>query len=107
MHGVDILMHATASEGSGRLTPVNANQLSAIAPAWLTFEGGSQYSGLSIRTLQNYAAANYIRTSNVIAPGATRGRRLIDRASLDEFLEAGVGAPPAVLVMNRNRRDAS
>jgi hypothetical protein len=78
----------------------STNQINAIAPAWLTFEGGSQYSGLSSRTLQNYAAANNIRTSNVIAPGATRGRRLIDRKSLDEFIEAGVGAPPAVLVMN-------
>ena len=76
----------------------------AIAPRWLTLEGASTYSGLTIRTLQNYIAAGHIRSSNVVATGKTRGRRLLDRASLDDFIEEGLTRPPSDIPMNRGRK---
>lgn len=58
------------------------------------------YSGVSSRLIENWIRAGLIRSSNVIAPGSTRGRRLIDRESIDAFIEAGVSNPPARLAMN-------
>lgn len=74
-----------------------------ITPRWLTLTQATCYSGIGERTLQNHVKAGFLRSSNACAPGATRGRRLIDRESLDAFIEAGVGAPPATLAMNANR----
>jgi hypothetical protein len=62
-----------------------------IAPRWLTLTQATVYSGLGTRALQNHIRAGFIRSSNACAPGAIRGRRLIDRESLDAFIEAGVG----------------
>jgi len=76
----------------------------SILPRWLTLEGASTYSGLTIRTLQNYIAAGHVRSSNVVAPGNTRGRRLLDRASLDAFIEEGLTRPPSDIPMNRGRK---
>lgn len=72
------------------------------SPRWLTFQKASFYSGLGERVLQNHVKNGFIRASNVCAPGATRGRRLIDRESLDAFIEAGVGKK-SELAMNSNR----
>ncbi|MEI6654167.1 MAG: helix-turn-helix domain-containing protein [Verrucomicrobiota bacterium] len=73
---------------------------STITRRWLTYELAEIYSGIGARTLQNHIRAGHIRSSNACAPGATRGRRLIDRESLDAFIEAGVGAPMTQLAMN-------
>ena len=78
----------------------------AITPRWLTLDQAAIYSGLGIRVLQNHVKAGYIRSSNVVAPGCSRGRRVLDRESLDSFIEAGVGKVTD-LAMNRNRKDAS
>ena len=69
----------------------------------MTFEAGAQYTGVSTRTLQNWEQQGAFRAANIILPGSTRGRRLIERASLDSFLESFIGAPSADLVMNSNR----
>ena len=79
----------------------------AIIPKWLTLEGASTYSGLTIRTLQNYIAAGHVRSANVVAAGNSRGRRLVDRASLDAFIEQGLTRPPSEIVMNRGRKTKS
>lgn len=71
-----------------------------IEPRWLTYKQASLYSSLSVRLLQNYTKDGHIRTSNIIAPGATRGRRLISRESLDSLIEAGIDRV-ANLSMNR------
>lgn len=75
-----------------------------ITPRWLTYEQAAIYSGLGTRVLENHVRAGFIRSSNACAPGASRGRRLIDRLSLDLFIEAGVGKAPAALAMNANRK---
>jgi hypothetical protein len=75
----------------------------APSAKWLTFQAAAKYVGVSVRTLQNWEKAESFRTANVIVPGSTRGRRLIDRESLDEFIEGFVGAPKAVLAVNAGR----
>jgi hypothetical protein len=84
----------------------NKNSL-AITPRWLTYDQAALYSGLGIRVLQNHTKAGFIRSSNVCAPGCVRGRRLIDRESLDAFIEQGVSRAPTALAMNVNRRGAT
>jgi hypothetical protein len=71
-----------------------------LTPKWLTLEQAQQYCGLNARTIQNHIKAGLIRSANVTAPGASRGRRLVDRVSLDEFIEGHVGAPPSKLKMH-------
>lgn len=69
---------------------------------WITFQAGSQYVGVSVRTLQNWDKAGLLRTANV-TPLGTRGRRLIDREHLDQFIESFIGAPASKIVMNEGR----
>jgi len=79
-----------------------AYKTNATPRRWLTFQTASPYVGVSVRTLQNWEKAGYLRVANV-APMGTRGRRLIDREALDKFIEGYVGAPPSKIVMNEGR----
>ena len=85
---------------------MTANSPPITAPRWLTIESASSYSGFSKSTVQNYIKAGLIRSSNVVAPGNSRGRRLIDRESLDAFIEAGVDREPTALKMNQGKGGA-
>lgn len=76
-----------------------------ITRRWLTYQQAEIYSGIGARTLQNHIRSGFIRSSHACAPGATRGRRLIDRESLDSFIEAGVSAAPSPLQMNISRAE--
>lgn len=70
----------------------NQNRLgNGFPPKTLTFQQAKYYTGLSIKTLENYEKAELITVSNVIMPGATRGRKLILRTSLDRLIEQSVG----------------
>ena len=61
-----------------------------ITPQWLTIEGARRYSGLSDGTIYAYIRAGYVVSAMVTLPGNRRGRRLINRASLDAFIESYV-----------------
>ena len=63
----------------------------SIEPAWLSLPAASTYSGLSVRLLQDLIRRKLIVSSAVKQPGAKRGRRLISRSSLDEWIERGIG----------------
>jgi hypothetical protein len=71
-------------------------------PRWGNYKQARDHSGLSIRLLQDFVKARLIRSSVVIKPGATRGVRLIDLHSLDEYIERGVEAK-VDLAMNLKR----
>lgn len=60
-------------------------------PAWFTVPGASNYSGLSSALIYDLADEGCIVSSTVLRPGRRRGRRLIQRASLDKFIEQGIG----------------
>jgi hypothetical protein len=74
----------------------------AIAPRWLTVKQASIYSGIGTRSLQNYIKDGHLRSSNAAAPGKAYGRRLIEKESLDTFIERGVGVTPSIK-MNEGR----
>ena len=76
-----------------------------ITRRWLNYQQAEIYSGIGQRTIQSHVKAGYIRSSNACAPGTSRGRRLIDRESLDAFIERGVNAPPTQLAMNAPRAE--
>ncbi len=61
-----------------------------IAPQWLTIEGATRYSGLSDGTIRTYIREGHIVSANIVLPGNRRGRRLINRPSLDAFIESYV-----------------
>ncbi len=58
-----------------------------ITPQWLTIEGAIRYSGLSEGTIRTYIRDGHVVSANVVLPGNRRGRRLINRPSLDAFIE--------------------
>jgi hypothetical protein len=79
------------------------NHSTSIIPRWLTLKGAAIYSGLSEGTIRNYINANLIISHNVVMPGASRGRRLVDRESLDAFIEQCIGGKSDI-AMNRDRQ---
>jgi hypothetical protein len=62
-----------------------------ILPKCLTFQQAAPYCGVSHGTLKNWEKAGLITVYNIVIPGSGRGRRLIDRESLDQFIEGSVG----------------
>jgi hypothetical protein len=60
-------------------------------PGWGNYKQARNYSGMSIRLLQDFVSSKLIRSSVVMKPGARRGVRLIDLRSLEKFIAAGVG----------------
>lgn len=79
-------------------------QTQPITPRWAGWKGASIYSGFSVGTLKNHAAAGHIRTANVVADGNLRGRRLVDLRSLDQFIEEGVSRPPSKIATPTDRK---
>lgn len=74
-------------------------KIDTIEPRWLTLQNAASYTGVSQQTLRNWAKAGHIRLVNVTPMGG-RGRVLIDRLQLDEFILTYVGAPASEIVMN-------
>jgi hypothetical protein len=68
----------------------------ATPPRWLTYQTAPKYCGISTRTLQSYESAGLIVVANVIQPGSRRGRKLIDRESLDRLIIESVGVKTKV-----------
>lgn len=83
------------------------NTTTASPPGWLTFQAASKYCGLSIRTLQNYDSAGLIIVANVIRPGSKRGRKLIERNSLDRFIRESIGARTEVKICPKRHPEAT
>jgi len=73
-----------------------------ILPRWLTLEGAAKYTGLSQRTIENYIKDGLIISANVMRPGASRGRRLVERPSIDAFIEQCIGRK-CEIEMNRKK----
>lgn len=64
-----------------------------IRPTWLSYLNASKYSGLSVSALQEHVKSGAIVTSNIRKPGAKRGRRLLCRRSIDQFIEDQIVTP--------------
>jgi hypothetical protein len=81
-----------------------STQATASPPRWLTYQTAPKYCGLSARTLLNYELAGLIKVANVIQPGSTRGRKLIDRESLDKLIEDSFGKKTLVEICPKGGR---
>ena len=59
-------------------------------PKWATVKQAAKYSGLSERHLYNLIGDGLIRSSHPKRPNASRGRRLVDLRSLNDWIESGL-----------------
>ena len=57
---------------------------------WATLSEAAHYCGLTQRTLYNLMEEGLIRWSHPKRPNASRGRRLVDLRSLDDWIESGL-----------------
>ncbi len=55
-------------------------------PAWLSWKKAAHYSGLCIQTLRNAEKTGAFQSRMVIIKGRSKGRRLINRESLDRWI---------------------
>jgi hypothetical protein len=59
-----------------------------LEPRWLKVNAAVSYSGISRAVLYRILAEGKIRSSSLRSRGALRGIRLIDKASLDAYIES-------------------
>ena len=57
-----------------------------IQPAWLSWGQASNYSGLCVQTLRNAEKTGAFESRVVKVKGRSKGRRLINRESLDRWI---------------------
>ena len=69
-----------------------------LLPKCLTFQTAAPYAGVSLRTLQNWEKAGLLTVYNILQPGATRGRKLIDREKLDQLIESYVNCRTSAVI---------
>jgi hypothetical protein len=62
-----------------------------LEPRWLKVGAAVTYSGISRAVLYRILAEGKIRSSSLRSRSALRGIRLIDRASLDAYIESFAG----------------
>jgi excisionase family DNA binding protein len=62
-----------------------------LAPRWLRVPHAVAYSGISRSKLYELVTDGQIKAVSVQGKGSRKGIRLIDRISLDEFLERRAG----------------
>jgi hypothetical protein len=67
-----------------------------LAARWLRVPVAVTYSGLSRARLYTLLAEGQIRSASIRAKGRRRGIRIIDRLSLDQFIEGNVTTGPSV-----------
>ena len=79
--------------------------IETIRANWLTLKAAATYSGLSIRLIQDYVKTGLVVASHVTKPGASRGRTLVELASLDRFIRQGIGGK-ADIKLNTHREDS-
>jgi len=70
---------------------MNKQSCLPLTKRWASLRDAAIYSGLSKRTIELLIMDNEIRSACPKRKGATRGRRLIDLRSLDEWIESGIG----------------
>jgi hypothetical protein len=75
----------------------------ALTARWLSLKQAAQYSGLTDRTLRNFAQAGLLTLHRIIQPGAARGTVRIDRLKLDALIEGSI-APASKLGMNKAKQ---
>ena len=75
-------------------------------PGWLSLADSGVYAGVSKRLIETWEKAGHITVARVITPGNVKGRVLVDRESLDRFIESYIGTPPHDAAINHKREVA-
>lgn len=93
----------SASDEANSIISAIAEKTLPVEAKWMNYQVAAHYSGLSAALIEDLALSGEIVTANVVRTGATRGRRLVSRESLDAFIEAGISRPKAELAMNADK----
>lgn len=60
-----------------------------LPPRWLTIQGARRYTGLSDTTLRKACSHGLIKSYFARTQGMGAGKRLLDRLSIDDWIESG------------------
>jgi len=82
---------------------MQAKNYATVERRWLSLQDSAHYAGVSKRLVELWEKAGHIKVSRVITPGNVKGRVLVDRESLDAFIEGYIGTPPHAAAININR----
>lgn len=66
--------------------------MNSIIPAWMNLKQAAAYSGLCQQSIKNLIKLGKVKSSRLEIKGSQRGRRLVNRESLDALIEASVQA---------------
>jgi hypothetical protein len=66
----------------------SAGTTQRLVPGWLKIPAAVSYASISRAQLYNLMNSGQIKSAHVKGRGSIRGSRLIDRLSLDAFLES-------------------
>jgi hypothetical protein len=86
---------------------MQAKNTATATRRWFSLQDSAHYAGVSKRLIEIWEKAGHIRVSRVITPGNTKGRVLVDKESLDAFIESYIGTPPHDAAINRPRTEAA
>lgn len=78
-----------------------------LTQRWASIRDAATYSGLAERTIEVLIRDNLILSACPKRKGASRGRRLIDLRSLNEWIESGVGKKSEVPKLQESARKRS
>jgi hypothetical protein len=84
---------------------MEAKNYATATRRWLSLQDSAHYAGTSKRLIELWEKAGHIRVARVITPGHTKGRVLVDRESLDSFIESYIGTPPADIAVVKHNRE--
>ena len=77
----------------------------AIQPRWLSVSDAAKYSSFCERHIRKLCSKGVVQSKNVKLEGASKGRRVIDRLSLDRFIEESESGP-SELAVNQSKEGA-
>jgi hypothetical protein len=59
-----------------------------VEPEWLTLQGANSHSSISISELYRRCMTEEILSVHIVKPGKRKGVRLVNKKSLDEFIQS-------------------
>ncbi len=83
--------------------------MSQILPRWMKLKDAQKYCGLHERTIRRHIDAGLVKSKMVKQPDDQRGVRVVDRESLDAFIEGcdDKAADVAFARYKRNQKGAA
>lgn len=86
---------------------MQAKNTATATRRWFSLQDAAHYAGVSKRLIELWEKAGHLRVSRVITEGHVKGRVLVDRESIDAFIESYIGTPAHDAAINRKQREAA